>query len=381
MAVAAEKKHLYPCPGCGATLEFGVGTRDLACPYCGRSERIPETEDQVDENSFEAYLETEKKPKEKLGASEVRCGGCGATVETSDALARPCPFCGAGLVAMEAAADLVAPEAVLPFRIDRSGALAAFAKWIASRWFAPSDLKKLSAREGIRGIYVPHWTFDTFTRTFYTGERGEHYYVTESYTVTVNGRSERRTRQVRRTRWYPASGRVERFFDDVLVPAVTSLPQDDLEKLDPWDLERLEAFRPEFLAGYDAARYDVDPKAGFSGAKEKMRPVIEGDCRDDIGGDEQRLHSVKTAYSAITFKHVLLPVWSAGYRYRNRTWRVFVNARTGEVIGERPWSVVKIVAAVLVVAAIVAGVVFAIADLDRPDSVIREFLERIGIGG
>lgn len=373
-----EKKHRYPCPGCGSTLEFGVGSRDLSCPYCGRVERIPETADQVDEHSFEAYLSGEKKPQVRIGAHQVRCSGCGATVETKDSLAKACPFCGAGLVVATEAVDIVAPEAVLPFRVDKSGALAAFAKWIASRWFAPSDLRKLSAHDGIRGIYVPFWTFDSHTRSFYRGERGEHYYVTESYTTVVNGRRETRTRQVRKTRWYPASGRVERTFDDVLVPALTSLPRADVEKLEPWDLGALEPFRSEFLAGFDAARYEVEPRAGFADAQAKMRPVIERDCLNDIGGDEQRLHDVKTQYSAVTFKHVLLPVWSAGYRYRNKTWRVFVNARSGEVIGERPWSVVKIVSLVLLLVALAAAVVFVLVDLDRPDSVIRDWLERIG---
>ena len=66
-AAAEERRHRYPCPGCGATLEFGAGSRDLSCRYCGRAERIPETSDQVDEHSFEAYLAGGHKPLAKLG--------------------------------------------------------------------------------------------------------------------------------------------------------------------------------------------------------------------------------------------------------------------------------------------------------------------------
>ena len=33
--------------------------------------------------------------------------------------------------------------------------------------------------------------------------------------------------------------------------------------------------------------------------------------RRDIGGDEQQISNARTAYSAETFKHILLPIWSA----------------------------------------------------------------------
>ena len=43
----------------------------------------------------------------------------------------------------------------------------------------------------------------------------------------------------------------------------------------------------------------------------------------------------------LTFKHVLLPVWLAAYRYRGKSFRFVVNGRTGSVEGERPWSSVQ----------------------------------------
>ena len=50
------------------------------------------------------------------------------------------------------------------------------------------------------------------------------------------------------------------------------------------------------------------------------------------------------------FRHLLLPVWIGAYRFQNKVYQVAVNARTGEVQGERPYSKAKIamlVAAVL----------------------------------
>ena len=59
---------------------------------------------------------------------------------------------------------------------------------------------------------------------------------------------------------------------------------------------------------------------------------------------------------ALTFKHVLLPVWLAAYRYRGKSFRFVVNGRTGAVEGERPYSAVKIAIAV-VIGLILAGII------------------------
>ena len=44
---------------------------------------------------------------------------------------------------------------------------------------------------------------------------------------------------------------------------------------------------------------------------------------------------------------MLLPVWVAAFHFVGRPYRFVVNGRTGEVHGERPWSVWKIAGAVV----------------------------------
>ena len=85
------------------------------------------------------------------------------------------------------------------------------------------------------------------------------------------------------------------------------------------------------------------------------------DVKYDIGGDDQRIGQVNTQVSDVTFKHVLLPVWLAAYKYRGNTYRFVVNGRTGRVQGERPYSTWKIAFAVLAgaILAVIAGFVIA----------------------
>ncbi len=333
----------------------------LKCPYCGSVSAVSSpTDAALVEHPFEEAGTGSAPSLSRIaeGALEVACGGCGSTVAFAPPdTAGSCPFCGARIVAQPESADpLLAPDGVLPFQIDRKRAAEAMRVWIRSRWFAPNALKTMARDAGMQGVYLPHWTYDASTATGYVGERGEHYWDTETYTTTdSDGREVERTRQVRRTRWYPASGTVARDFDDVLVPATTSVSADRLAALAPWDLATATPFRGEYLSGFRAQRYQIDPVSGMGTARRIMDGVIDHDVRRDIGGDEQRVWSKDTVFSNVTFKHLLLPVWLAAYRFDGKVYQTMVNARTGEVVGDRPYSVWKIAATV------VAGIMVVVA--------------------
>lgn len=344
---AAEKPRTYSCPGCAANLLFEPHDGCLTCPYCGRKEMIPESAEEVRERSYEEYLHPQAGQMKPMSATalEVQCTSCGATVTfTTPEVAGECSFCGTKIVAQPKSADpLLAPEALLPFGISSGQSTESVKGWLLSLWFAPNALKKFAYRESIDGVYLPFWTYDTHTTSHYTGERGEYYYETQTYTERdAQGNTVTRTRQVRRTRWYSAAGTVSRWMDDIVVPATKSVSQPRLKSLEPWDLEALKPYEPAFLSGFKAQRYQVDLPEGFEEAKHMMAPTIEQDVREDIGGDEQRVSEIATSYSAITFKHILLPVYIGAYRFRDKVYQIMVNARTGEVQGDRPYSFWKI---------------------------------------
>ena len=202
--------------------------------------------------------------------------------------------------------------------------------WLGGLWFAPNGLKEY-ARKGRKmdGIYVPYWTYDADTKSQYRGERGTVYYVTE--TVMRDGKPEQR--RVQKIRWRPVTGRVARWFDDILVLASKALPKKYTDALKPWDLSALEPYNPEFLAGFQAEGYTVELTEGYEEARAHMDAVIRRDVAFDIGGDRQRIHGVQTAVSDVTFKHILLPVWLAAYKYRGKSYRFVVNGQTGRVSG------------------------------------------------
>jgi hypothetical protein len=295
----------------------------------------------------------------------VNCKGCGSqTVLAANITADKCPFCASPLV-LELANNqqLLKPHYVLPFIVNKQNAVQYFQKWMKGLWFAPNDLSSKvnsSASSPLQGVYMPYWTYDTNTVTDYTGERGEYYYTTETYTVTVNGKQETRTRQVRHTRWYDAEGTVRCDFEDVTVPSSKSLPQTTMLSLGPWNFGQLKKFDERYLSGFRAETFQVSPQDGLTLAKKLMEPQIEDTIRNDIGGDEQRIDNYRVTYNNLGIKYVMLPVWVSSYRYNTRVYQFTINACTGEVIGQRPYSWIKITLAVIAALILLVVIYFLI---------------------
>lgn len=361
-----DRPRVFPCAGCGANLQFDVAAQSLKCPYCGHEQDLGIADDAtVAERDLAAGLarlaagRTKATPRDGA-AREIRCRDCGGETRFEGTLtASACPYCAAPLQIEDAhvAMDRIPVDAVLPFLVPKDLAQTRLVAWVKSRWFAPSAFAKQGASGRFAGVYLPYWTFDAATDTRYVGERGEHYWVTVG--------SGKDARRVRRTRWYPASGQFRRFFDDVLVYGARAqsekgMPAGHVRALDPWPLDRCLPFAAEALSGFLARTYDVELDAAFAEGKSRMDAALRAEVESRIGGDEQRVHRIHSEYHALTYKHLLLPVWLLTYRFGAKLYRVAVNGGTGEVCGERPYSFWKIAGAVVLGLGLVAlGVALA----------------------
>ena len=345
----------FECPNCKADMEFDPVSGGMKCSYCGTSAAVQEDSHAgVHENPLSSEsLKPDPSRIQRLSAisKEFTCTGCGATVQFDPPqVAGTCPFCAANIVAQPKDSDpLIAPDGVLPFTVPKDQAAARVRDWIASRWFAPDALAAVARPEGIRGMYLPFWTFDAKTNTRYTGQRGDHYYETVRVQENVNGQQVMRDVQQVRTAWQGASGAVGVSYDDILVPASKSVSPDRLRQLEPWKLTNVKPYDSEYLSGFQAQRYQVELKDGFAMGRQIMERTIQGEIARDIGGDEQRIDGSETRYSNLSFKHLLLPVWVGAFRFEGRVFQVLVNAQTGEVTGERPYSKGKVLLLILVI--------------------------------
>ena len=347
--------RVFPCEECGAELTFHIGQQKLECPHCGHIKDLhvdPTTK--VQERDLESMLAKvaewrEKGVTDQQATSEVRCGACGGTVVfTGNLTSSECPYCGVPIQRenIHTSPQRIPVDGVIPFLINHEKAAQLLRDWVASRWFAPNEFKKRGAEGKFNGVYMPYWTFDAMTYNVYSGQRGDTYYV------TVGEGNEQR--QEPRIAWTPVSGTFERFFDDVISFAANGIPSWMMVALEPWRIDKCVPFNQQLLAGFLARTYDIPLDQGFQDAKYRMDVAIAGDAQGRIGGDQQQLQHVSSTYHALTYQHLLLPVWLLAYRFTDRTFQVAINASTGEVQGERPYSKVKITLAVI--AAIMAAI-------------------------
>ena len=349
---SVTSNNTLQCNSCGATLQFAPGTHHLQCTYCGSANEIADTDNSpIVSFGYQDFLATQQGVGLTQMASVVSCKNCGATTTLPPQVnSDNCVFCASPLVISESEhKSITKPHYILPFLVPQPRALEDFRKWLKKLWFAPSGLTKIVGGNAtqFKGIYIPHWSYDATTVSDYTGSRGEYYYETETYTENVNGEDVTRTREVRRTAWYRTSGRVEVDFNDILISASNSLPPKVAGRLEPWALNELVHYNEQYVSGFRSELFQINAEDGLEDAKNRMAPAIRENIHSDISGDEQRIDEVVTNYFNLGLKYILLPVWISAYKYNNKLYHFTVNACTGEVVGERPYSAAKIAAAVI----------------------------------
>jgi hypothetical protein len=338
----------FPCERCGGDLVFEIGAWELACPYCGFAKEIALEEDaEIGEQDLLSTLERQasERTAEEEGASEICCDSCYATVVFRDHLtASRCAYCGAPLQRADAnrAEHRVAADAVLPFAIERDAARPAVSRWLRSLWFAPRGFTRSEVPDRVTSVYLPYWAFDAATFTRYAGERGS---------------AGRRKNEVR---WQAVAGTFQRLFADVPVAADSALSRPILQGLEPWPLADVRPYAPELLAGHLAKTHDIPLAEGWKLGRDRIEDALRLQVKRRIGGDRQRIHTLWSRFDALSYKHVLLPVWLLTLSHGGRPYRVVVNGATGEVQGERAWSASKIAAAVVGALAVAAAIGLAV---------------------
>jgi DNA-directed RNA polymerase subunit RPC12/RpoP len=323
---------------------YDAETKGLRCPFCGGTKGIPRDEGFV---PVEQSLEDVPPSRRRADAPKTfHCERCGAEVTYADAtVSASCPFCGSQqVVERRGAVDRILPQAVLPFAVSLEDAKRRWREWLGRGIFRPRGLRDAATGEALKGVYLPFWTFDTRTWSQWTAMAGYH------YTVTVGSGKDARTET--RTRWVPASGERKHFYDDVLVCASQGVDGGLLAKAETYSLGALQPYRSDWLSGWAAEEYVVDLKPAWGFAREKVNAMEVEACSRAVPGDTQSDLRVWTQHAGVTWKHVLLPLWIATYRWREKDYRFLVNGQTGEVVGTAPVSWIKVTIAVVLGAAI-----------------------------
>lgn len=340
----------YQCKECGSPdLRFDSDSQKLKCQRCDSEFAVEEYEEGL------SALRAPATPDVAERVSAFTCPGCGATVGVAkDRIATDCPYCGSHYtVESETTLTFMQPDGIIPFACSRDRMRDVFRGWIKRGWFRPSKLKKMGRLAEAQGIYVPFWAYDTDVFSRWTATSGDYYYVTQTYTTTDSqGHRVTRTRQVRRVRWYPSSGRHSGSYRNITVSGSANLEQRWVDKLLPFPLNGLKEYDRDYFAGWEAEDFTVPEEQAWEVAEGKARDEEDRICRSRVPGDTYRNFRMWCRFFNISYRRYCFPIWFASYRFRQRVFQVFVNGFTGEIHGEKPISVWKVLLFALGVVAV-----------------------------
>ena len=341
-----NRTAVMKCPACGADMIYDAESGKLLCEHCGTQKEI--------ESKTSEELDFERLLTDKGGWDEshvFRCENCGAQeVLDKNEIAKQCPFCGATNIVETSELPNIRPNAVVPFRVALKDAATAVKTWVRKRIFAPQKFRKSAKPEKMKGVYMPSFSFDSQTHSYYTAVLGKHYYVTRR----VNGR----TVQEQRTRYFTVSGNYEMFFDDVLIQASGTIDQKSLNKLQPFQTNDSREYTKEYLSGYTATQNTKSGLECWEEAKGVIGNRLQSAILSQYVYDVVSSFRISTQYSGITFKYILLPVYVGHCKWHTKIYNFFVNGLNGKVTGKAPISPLKVFITVLIAAGVIVGLYF-----------------------
>lgn len=345
----SDSENIYRCESCGGIMEFDVKTQMLKCPSCDSTIEIINDQSKIVEHRLTMEATRSIKVEEKESTT-MECSGCGATMEVGGHdTATKCPYCGSSYVLAKDQKSVIIPDGVVPFKIDKNQVLVEFRNWIKKRWLAPNALKQLYQHGGFQGVYVPYWTFDAEASCYYTAQGGRD--RKETYR---DSEGNNKTRTV--TDWYPTSGNINHFFDDVQVAATKSYKKGFFNGIEPFNFSDLASYSPDYISGSLSENYSVSLDEGHKEANNEMDNKLVQMATNDVRRryDRSRNVNIRANYSNETYKHLLLPIYSTTYNFKNKTYNVMINGQTGKIKGEYPKSPIKIaIIAVLIIILII----------------------------
>ena len=324
----------YKCPCCGGKIEFDSTAQKMKCPYCD-TEFDVETlrgyddilkEQKPDDLSAASDPANEWRDGEADGLKIYSCKSCGGEIVADETTAAThCPYCGNPVVMTGQLSGELRPDLVIPFKLDKKAAKAAFSQHLTGKRLLPKVFRDQNHIDEIKGIYVPFWLYDATadadiqyrgTRMRTWSDRDFIYTETSHYSITRGG---------------------SLAFKSVPADGSSKMPDELMESLEPFNLSEAVDFQTAYLSGYFADRYDVDSEQQRSRAKARMKASTENAFRSTVNGySTTTVESSSVRLNSGKARYALFPVWILNTKWNGKKFIFAMNGQTGKFVGDLP---------------------------------------------
>ena len=303
---------IFKCKNCGGNVVYEPSRGKMYCPHC----ESLDSEDTIQDGSL------------------TQCAGCGAPVEVQTyTSASRCEHCGSYIVFNERVEGVYKPHMLLPFRVNKEGAVAAMEKEFGRRVFTPSDFMSVKSLEKMVGIYVPFWLYDYKAVYDFAGE-GTRVRIWRSGDTEYT-----------ETSIYEVVRKMDVDFDRIPVDASYAMEDGVMDLMEPYNYQQLQDFEPKYMSGFYGEIYNQGAPELEGRAQSKARNASEELMQGSITGyNSVRPHRKDLNLQRGGVNYALMPVWQYVYRYKDKTYEIHVNGQTGKVVGSTPVSKEKVLA-------------------------------------
>jgi hypothetical protein len=245
------------------------------------------------------------------------------------------------------------PELVIPFAVDEEHAGGGLDEWSRGGWFRPGELRSDVLRGRLRYYYFPLWLVDSDIEATWQAEMGFDYQAASFQERYQGGRWVSQEITETRTRWEPRVGRLQRHYDNIVVPALTEHER-WMSRLGRYDLRSRKAYSPRALPHTVVHVPDHAPEAAWPDAESAFNRVAASDCRAASEADHIRNWAMRAQFKGLNWTQMLLPAYVTYYQEGEAVYPVWVNGQSGHVYGVRVMSQRKANTAALVIGAVAA---------------------------
>ena len=349
----------YKCPCCGGAIAFDSTLQKMKCPFCGTEfdmETLKEYDKDLENVSKQDEMKWEEPGNvwhegETEGMRVYVCKSCGGQIIGDDTLASTaCPFCGNPVVMMGQFQGDLKPDYVIPFKLDKEAAKAGYRNHLKGKKLLPKVFESENHIDEIKGIYVPFWLYDADTQ-------GAATYIGTQTRIWTD-----RKYQYTETSYYSVYREGQVQFYKVPVDGSTSMPNDLMESIEPYDFSEAVDFQTAYLAGYLANRYDISAEESKEHANQRIKHSMEDALASTVHG--YMTVNVKDSVVNVSngdAKYALYPVWILNTTWQGQPYLFAMNGQTGKVVGDLPADKGKLVKYRILITVIIAVIIFLIA--------------------
>lgn len=322
----------YKRPNCGAPLVFDSPSQKMKCNSCATEMEMKDfqaydealkTANQVENTTFDAYQGEEISADGMQSATCQSCGG--EIVMEQTTVATECPFCGNPAIVPAGVSNILKPDYVIPFKVDKNAAKASLKNFYKGKFLLPKWFKEDNRIDKLTGMYVPFWLYDADTNSYGL------YDATRSHSWTQG------SYRYKKTEHYLVSRSGTLRFEKV--PADGSEKMDDtmMEAIEPFDYSALSPFSMAYLSGYLADKYDVDTEKNQERINTRIRQSVDSAFRSTAHGySTLTTRNLNVNMQKPAVHYALFPVWMLNTKFNKKLYSFGMNGQTGKLVGDLP---------------------------------------------